>query len=418
MATRREDKKFAKIFCKIVDGKFSSKDVYRFLDLSYSQSIFTGKIKDVPFVNIGEFGSASSRGRYNVPEQSIFINKVVLDEMASKKEGAISDILNIHGHELTHHLQRERGDYFASFDLTPEQLTGVMKYMGLRHDEKFVGAFHYAQYRNLSEERLAREGGERYSKGVMTKLVDNKFVKGKYKDVAKKELAACDNMGKKEKDLDKECIALYDSFKKMSIDVVCHLEQTSNDPNAHVNSFLLTRMRSQVMQPKEIAKDFCATLGTEALGAKMGMLSIIKSQEFPEDIRDNLRNSVTNFLCKSTTDARYFNNDLYGFLQKEDYIKIYNNLLGTNVQKFRSRLFFGFCDNEEKACQFLGEALINNFKNGNVNLNGQEDRDFFEGHLDMLLKDKDNLSSDVLSGIKQIGDNLGLNLSPVSSFIK
>lgn len=284
---RMEKKKLAKHFKKIVDGYATNEEILAFLDCAFSLSSLSQQIKQKPVVALNNYLPSDKfsrvRGRYSKKNLSFDLNPLCFHDVRYDRPGALLELINIYGHEMTHHCQNEM-NIENEFVPNAEQIRSACEFMGKEITQDILETLAFSSYYLCKSEIMARDGGIRFCNECLVYLDNNKYIYGKYKSKVKELLNENRDISKREIDLGVSCQDAQNKLKKylLSFDLNYFLKKekecvTKEEKNDFFNSF---NLRVKLMEPEEMVEEFLMVKEKEDCYVKMILKQAVRDCEF------------------------------------------------------------------------------------------------------------------------------------------
>ena len=370
----KKEKVIAELFSKIVNGDCVEEEVISLLDYLIAQSSCFAMIKKKPGIAFfvgGEkvYGDKVLAGRYKTQEKNIYLSGNLLSTIGDKGNNVLPSLINTLGHELTHHVQQERGFRFPC-ECSGESVEAICSVLGIKGlVKKDCDLIAFSRYLQLVHEEQARENAILFSEEVLKMIKKNKYLNSEDKKTLVRAFQeSVVNNRNKEKD-NKAVYVLYKSFCKkiasFDIEYFCELSQKikRGEVSASIKDLgNAISMKIDGSNPKDVCKDYIRMLLSDEPEVILSLQEGILGENFPKKMRESLKKELVRSLSQKGVNNKVYSVELSSFLDSNQIGEIYGNLLMRDFVKVKSNLFRFFLMYSEQGASIIGEKIIEFFK--------------------------------------------------------
>ena len=404
--SKKDDKLMASLFNKIAEGKVTEEDVRFFLMECFRNSSLAKQIKNVPKIIFTSELGKTTLGLYEGAE-IVYINSSMLDDVFSKRPGAIGEILNTFGHEATHYFQKERESYVDINRFTVEGANKVYDILGLGKNggdrEAGIYMIYYSSYLHCRAEEEARQGGFYFEKEIFEMFENNKYIKRGLSKFLLLEKKFCLETEKKREKKERDFFYPYhDEFTKlccldatfakvMNFDIAHNPMEDPLDQADFAAIYGICQIRTRELSAEIIAKDYLNACLLDANQVPLAYITALKdgscSPEKVGEVKNHLMKAILRGVVnKEANVKKIMNSSLAGFLEDNQVISVYKTVLSNNLENINSIFFRRFLFVNEDNARLLCKTLINAYKEGDINIDSEQDYMNFQKHLNFLLE--------------------------------
>ena len=295
-----EDREIAEIFSRISAGKCSEEDLTRFSTLVMEGSSLGDSINEIPNYFLVSYDDNDLNGKFQYGayywgSNIVNLNKNLVTLLNQKKEGVLARTVDMLGHETTHYKQflnneRESKDTIGVF--TASTIEEMYDFLGVEMNKETAEILKYYQYRNLSVEVDARKGGRIFSREVLSKLKDNKYLDKESKKYVQKEIDINEKAMKKDMEVEAAEVAMakkfFDSFSNIPLSRLEELASSREKDSKHALDGIV-RARRVAFGDLKVCQDYYEVLDQDMPHVKDSLSNEIGSFNFPKEMKDKMQ---------------------------------------------------------------------------------------------------------------------------------